>query len=127
MLATVGCATLAPIVLGDRYPGETMASPVDVDVKSSALLLLDYQAGYFDGISEITAKLSGLIHDVNPVYEFPRSLARTILLEATREPYLMLHVPSLATQGQPHPQGRQGQLRAFLESLVFGAPGAKRA
>lgn len=87
----------------------------------------DYQAGYLDGISAITAKLSSLIHDANPNYEFPRSLASTILLEASMDPYLMQHVPSLSTPDKPvQPGQRQGQLRSFLESLAFGAPIAKR-
>jgi AcrR family transcriptional regulator len=83
----------------------------------------DYLAGYFDGISAITEKLSGLIHLANPGYEFPRSLASTILLEATMDPYLLEHIPTLSTPGQPH---RQAQLRGFLEGLAFGAPGWKR-
>lgn len=84
----------------------------------------DYRAGYFEGISAITEKLSALIHEANPAYEFPRSLASTILLEATMDPYLLEHVPSLSTPGQPQ---RQAQQRGFLESLAFGAPISKRA
>jgi AcrR family transcriptional regulator len=87
----------------------------------------DYQAGYFNSISAITAKLSLIIQDANPTYEFPQSLASTILLEASMDPYLMQHVPSLSTPHQPiQPTQRQGQLRNFLESLAFGAPIAKR-
>ncbi len=84
----------------------------------------DYQAGHFEGISAITEKLSGLILQANPNYEFPRSLASTILLEASMDSYLLAHVPTLSTPGRPE---RQAQLRGFLESLAFGAPVSKRA
>lgn len=82
----------------------------------------DNQAGLFGGFKMLTKKISGFIRDVAPDYPYPNSLVSTMLLAANEQLFFVQHLPTLSNlDKQLSSVELHGQLREFIESMVFGA------
>ncbi len=82
----------------------------------------DNQAGLFGGFKMLTKKISGFIRDVAPDYPYPNSLVSTMLLAANEQLFFVQHLPTLSNlDKQLSSVELHGQLREFVESMVFGA------
>lgn len=73
----------------------------------------DNQAGLFREYKHLVADLVAIVQVVNPAYPHPHALVSTVLEAAGKQSYFAQHLPSL-TDGS-------GQVRAFLEHLIFAA------
>jgi len=82
----------------------------------------DNQEGLFGGFKVLTRKISLLIKEIAPQYEFPSALASTILLAANQQQFFIQHLPSLSDINRQQQVVQQHtQLQRFVESIVFGA------
>lgn len=74
----------------------------------------------FKPYKDLCGRIAALFLEFNPAYEFPRSLASTVVEMAQFQPYFAEHLPALTDFGkQKDPQG----VVRFLENLVFRALG----
>ncbi len=72
----------------------------------------------FKPYKDLCADFSAMIHEYNPNYPFPRSLASTLLEMSHSQKYFMNHLPSLTDFGQ---EKTNAKLKVFLEHLLFQA------
>ncbi|MFM7858611.1 MAG: TetR/AcrR family transcriptional regulator [Flammeovirgaceae bacterium] len=80
----------------------------------------DYnQAGLFGGLKSICKKISALVSEINPAYEFAPSLASTILVTANQQLFFANHLPSLTALKAD--DNRYEKLYTFLENMAFSA------
>lgn len=82
----------------------------------------DNSDGLFGGFKTLTKKISSLIREIAPNYEFPNALGSTILLAANQQQFFIQHLPTLSNIGKEQKSLQQhNQLKKFVETLVFGA------
>lgn len=87
----------------------------------------DNQAGLFGGFKSVTNKIAGYIRELNPQYEYPHSLASTMLLAANEQWFFIQHLPSLSSiDKKVFRSDQHAWLQRFIESLVFGTLGTRR-
>lgn len=78
----------------------------------------DYnQEGLFGGLKSLCKKISGIILQINPNYEFAPSLVSTILLTANQQLFFANHLPTLTALNAD--QERYQKLYYFLENVAF--------
>jgi AcrR family transcriptional regulator len=77
----------------------------------------DNQEGLFGGFKSLCKKLGSLISEVDPHYNFPSSLASTVVLAAKQQLFFALHLPSLSNL-KNNAELHQGILQ-FIEKTVF--------
>lgn len=78
----------------------------------------DNEEGLFLPYKSLCNKVASIIKEVNPAYEFPHSLASSILLLVKHQLYYASHLPGLSDiKNDPKRQHRK--LYTFLETLVF--------
>jgi AcrR family transcriptional regulator len=78
----------------------------------------DNKEGLFLPYKSLCKKIAAVIREVNPAYEFPHSLASTLLLLVKQQLYYAQHLPSLSDI-KYDPKKQSKKLYVFLESLVF--------
>ena len=78
----------------------------------------DNKEGLFLPYKSLCKKIAAVIREVNPAYEFPHSLASTLLLLVKQQLYYAQHLPSLSDI-KYDPKKQSKKLYVFLESLVL--------
>lgn len=78
----------------------------------------DNKEGLFLPYKSLCKKIASIIKEVSPAYEFPHSLASTMLLLVKHQLYYAQHLPALSDI-KNDPKRHHKKLYAFLESLVF--------
>jgi AcrR family transcriptional regulator len=78
----------------------------------------DNQAKIFKPYKDLCHRIAELFLEYNPKYQFPRSLASTVVEMAHFQDFFMLNLPSLTD----FPEEKSlKKVKEFLESLVFSA------
>lgn len=72
----------------------------------------------FKPYKDLCAKIGEIIYDCNPNYEYPKSLASTIIEIAHFQNFFMHNLPSLTDFGK---EKNEDKIIAFLEDLVFSS------
>ena len=75
----------------------------------------DNKLQLFKPYKELCGKIATLITELNPSYEFPRTLASTLLEMAHHQFFFMRHLPSLTDFGATREESR---IASFLKDLV---------
>ncbi|MCZ8069359.1 MAG: TetR/AcrR family transcriptional regulator [Cytophagales bacterium] len=75
------------------------------------------QEGLFGGFKSLCKKISGIILQINPAYEFAPSLVSTILVTANQQLFFANHLPTLTALDAN--QERYQKLYNFLENMAF--------
>ncbi len=78
----------------------------------------DNKEGLFLSYKTLCKKIASVITEVNPKYEFPHSLASTILLLIKHQLYYAQHLPTLSDI-KYDPKNHHKRLYLFVENLVF--------
>ena len=78
----------------------------------------DNKEGLFLPYKSLCKKIASIIKEVNPAYEFPHSLASTVLLAVKHQLYYANHLPALSDI-KYDPKRQHKKLYVFLENLVF--------
>lgn len=78
----------------------------------------DNKEGLFLPYKSLCKRIASVIKEVSPSYEFPHSLASTLLLVEKHQLYYAHHLPRL-TDIKRDPKKQHKQLYRFLENLVF--------
>lgn len=78
----------------------------------------DNKEGLFLPYKSLCSKIASVIKEVSPAYEFPHSLASTVLLSVKHQLYYAEHLPTLSDI-KYDPKKQNKKLYVFLESLVF--------
>lgn len=78
----------------------------------------DNKDKFFKPYKDLCADFSAMIHEYNPNYPFPRSLASTLLEMSHSQKYFMNHLPSLTDFRH---EKTNAKLKVFLEQLLFQA------
>ena len=118
-------ALLAAPVLdnpGSDFISEKLAYELVMSESSKAYLTKhvnsDNKDRLFKPYKDLIARLAYLILECNPKYEFPHSLATTLLETSHFQKYFMRHLPSLTDFGADKNDKR---LLLFLETLLFNS------
>lgn len=77
----------------------------------------DNKDGLFGSFKSLCKKIAGIVHEINPDYEFPNALISSVLLAAKQQYFFLSHLPSLSNIKQD--QFKHAKLYEFLETLVF--------
>jgi len=85
----------------------------------------DNKDGLFLPYKSLCKKIATVINEVSPDYEFPHSLASTILLMVNHQLYYAQHLPTLSDI-KHNPKDQYKRLYYFLESLVFKTINAEK-
>jgi len=78
----------------------------------------DNREGLFLPYKSLCKKIASVIEEVSPKYEFPNSLASTILLTMKHQLYFAQHLPSLSDI-KYDPKSQYKKVYSLLENLVF--------
>ena len=78
----------------------------------------DNKEGLFLPYKSLSKKIASVIKEVSPKYEFPNSLASTVLLTMKHQLYYAQHLPSLSDI-KYDPKKQYKKVYALLENLVF--------
>jgi AcrR family transcriptional regulator len=78
----------------------------------------DNKEGLFLPYKSLCNKIASVIKEVSPRYEFPNSLASTVLLTMKHQLYYAQHLPSLSDI-KYDPKRQYKKLYTLLENLVF--------
>lgn len=78
----------------------------------------DNKEGLFLPYKSLCKKIASVIKEVSPKYEFPNSLASTVLLTMKHQLYYAQHLPSLSDI-KYDPKKQYKKLYTLLENLVF--------
>jgi len=78
----------------------------------------DNKAKLFKPYKDLCARIGGFIKEYNPKYQYPHSLASTIIEMAHSQKYYMQNLPSLTDFGATKDEKK---LVSFLEDLVFSS------
>lgn len=78
----------------------------------------DNKEGLFLPYKSLCNKIASVIKEVSPRYEFPNSLASTVLLTMKHQLYYAQHLPSLSDI-KYDPKKQYKKLYTLLENLVF--------
>lgn len=78
----------------------------------------DNREGLFLPYKSLCKKIAGVIREVSPAYEFPHSLASTILLMIKHQLYYAQHLPALSDI-KYDPKSHYDRLYILLENMVF--------
>lgn len=95
-------------IVSSEFEKTFLTKQVDADNKEG--LFLPYKA--------LCKKIASVIKEVSPKYEFPNSLASTILLTMKHQLYYAQHLPSLSDI-KYDPKRQYKKLYTLLENLVF--------
>jgi AcrR family transcriptional regulator len=95
-------------IVSAEFEKTFLTKQVDADNKEG--LFLPYKA--------LCKKIASVIKEVSPKYEFPNSLASTILLTMKHQLYYAQHLPSLSDI-KYDPKRQYKKLYTLLENLVF--------
>lgn len=95
-------------IVSSEFEKTFLTKQVDADNKEG--LFLPYKA--------LCKKIASVIKEVSPKYEFPNSLASTILLTMKHQLYYAQHLPSLSDI-KYDPKKQYKKLYILLENLVF--------
>ena len=78
----------------------------------------DNKEGLFLPYKSLCKKIASVIKEVSPTYEFPNSLASTVLLTMKHQLYYAQHLPSLSDI-KYDPKKQYKKLYTLLENIVF--------
>lgn len=78
----------------------------------------DNKEGLFLPYKSLCKKIAGIIKQVSPNYEFPHSLASTVLLAMKHQLYYAQHLPTLSDI-KYDPKKQYNRLYVLLENIVF--------
>lgn len=78
----------------------------------------DNKEGLFLPYKSLCKKIAGVIREVSPRYEFPHSLASTVLLMVKHQLYYAQHLPALSDI-KFDPKSHHKKLYILLENMVF--------
>lgn len=78
----------------------------------------DNKDGLFLPYKSLCKKVAAVIKEVSPNYEFPHSLASTLLLTVKHQLYYAQHLPTLSDI-KFDPKSHHKKLYIFLENMVF--------
>src|SRR5688572_19133282 len=78
----------------------------------------DNKEGLFLPYKSLCKKIAGLIKEVSPKYEFPHSLASTVLLMVKHQLFYAQHLPTLSDI-KFDPKNHHKKLYILLENMVF--------
>lgn len=83
----------------------------------------DNKEGLFLPYKSLCKKIASIIKEVRPTYEFPHSLASTLLVVVKQQLYYAQHLPTL-TDIKFDPRKHHKKLYEFLEHFVFKTIGS---
>ncbi len=72
----------------------------------------------FKPYKDLCARVAGLFQEYNPDYQYPRSLASTVVEMAHYQHFFMMHLPRLTDFGE---ERNAAKVQEFLDHLVFSA------
>ena len=78
----------------------------------------DNKEGLFLPYKSLCKKIAGVIREVSPKYEFPHSLASTVLLMVKHQLFYAQHLPTLS-DNKFDPKNHHKKLYILLENMVF--------
>lgn len=78
----------------------------------------DNKEHFFKPYKDLVAFIADIIQEISPHYEYPRSLASTIIEMAHHQNFFKQHLPSLTDFGKAK---NDNKLAEYLESIAFAA------
>ncbi len=109
-----------PIYKHNDYVDPMLLKKMIVDESTKAYMTKevdeDYKNGFFNVYNRLGERVANIILEINPKYEFPKTLVSTVMESSLLQSYYSEHIPSLT---DIHPM--DGKKVEFFQQLVFKA------
>lgn len=120
LLIAIKILVKGPIYIVNDYVDPVSLKRVLVDESTKAYLTKevdeDYKNGFFNLYNRLGERIASIILELNPKYEFPKTLVSTVMESSLLQSYYSKHIPSLT---DIHPMDNRRV--DFFQKLVFKA------
>lgn len=120
LLLAIKILVKGPIYKVNNYIDPISLKRVLVDESTKAYLTKevdeDYKNGFFNLYNRLGERIANIILEINPKYEFPKTLVSTVMESSLLQSYYSEHIPSLT---EIHPM--DSKRVDFFQKLVFKA------
>lgn len=120
LLLAIKILVTGPIYKVNNFIDPMSLKRVLVDESTKAYLTKevdeDYKNGFFNLYNRLGERIAAIILEINPKYEFPKTLVSTVMESSLLQSYYSEHIPSLT---EIHPMDNKRV--DFFQKLVFKA------